>query len=39
VNHVTLTTVVVFLPLGLLKGVVGQFFRALATNAPRGRVV
>src|SRR5256885_439203 len=27
----TLTTVVVFLPLGLLEGVVGQFFAALAT--------
>ena len=26
----TLTTVVVFLPLGLLQGVVGQFFRALS---------
>lgn len=26
----TLTTVVVFLPLGLLEGVVGQFFRALS---------
>src|SRR5258705_10720226 len=28
----TLTTVVVFLPLGLLQGVVGQFFAALATT-------
>ena len=28
----TLTTVVVFLPLGLLQGVVGQFFSALATT-------
>ncbi len=28
----TLTTVVVFLPLGLLEGVVGQFFAALATT-------
>ena len=28
----TLTTVVVFLPLGLLRGVVGQFFAALATT-------
>jgi CzcA family heavy metal efflux pump len=28
----TLTTVVVFLPLGLLTGVVGQFFAALATT-------
>jgi multidrug efflux pump subunit AcrB len=28
----TLTTVVVFLPLGLLKGVVGQFFVALSTT-------
>src|SRR5438132_13589383 len=27
----TITTVVVFLPLGLLQGVVGQFFAALAT--------
>ena len=28
----TITTVVVFLPLGLLQGVVGQFFAALATT-------
>jgi len=28
----TVTTVVVFLPLGLLQGVVGQFFAALATT-------
>jgi CzcA family heavy metal efflux pump len=28
----TITTVVVFLPLGLLQGVVGQFFTALATT-------
>ena len=28
----TLTTVVVFVPLGLLQGVVGQFFAALATT-------
>jgi CzcA family heavy metal efflux pump len=28
----TITTVVVFLPLGLLEGVVGQFFAALATT-------
>jgi CzcA family heavy metal efflux pump len=28
----TITTVVVFLPLGLLQGVVGQFFSALATT-------
>src|SRR2546425_8809762 len=28
----TLTTVVVFLPLGLLQGAVGQFFAALATT-------
>src|SRR3989441_1701463 len=28
----TLTTVVVFAPLGLLQGVVGQFFAALATT-------
>jgi len=28
----TVTTVVVFLPLGLLEGVVGQFFAALATT-------
>src|SRR2546425_9050245 len=28
----TLTTVVEFLPLGLLRGVVGQFFAALATT-------
>ena len=28
----TVTTVVVFLPLGLLRGVVGQFFAALATT-------
>ena len=28
----TLTTVVVFAPLGLLSGVVGQFFRALSLS-------
>src|SRR5207247_11149878 len=28
----TITTVVVFLPLGLLQGVVGQFFAALAAT-------
>jgi len=28
----TLTTVVVFMPLGLLSGVIGQFFRALSTS-------
>jgi len=33
----TLTTVVVFLPLGLLQGVVGQFFAALATTLTGGR--
>ena len=32
----TLTTVVVFVPLGLLSGVVGQFFRALSLT-PRSR--
>src|SRR5678809_665532 len=28
----TLTTVVVFMPLGLLSGVIGQFFRALSMS-------
>jgi len=32
VTSSTLTTVVVFLPLGLLQGVAGQFFAALATT-------
>ncbi len=33
----TLTTVVVFVPLGLLQGVVGQFFAALSLDAGGGR--